>query len=595
MALNIMDLFTGTVGKNLTSNISKALNEPESNVADALQNAVSGLLGGMVGNSNDDSKVQELLNKVSDQSSGLSGLLDNVDDAFAGDSESIKQKGEGLLNTIFGGDTNMLNNVINTISGSGVSPNNARNILGMAAPFLGGLLGKQVNAGGLNASGLQNLLQGQLGYLKNVSPDMIKNLKLEDFSPKIQQDVHNIEKSAQKLGDNVQKLGDDVKGEVKGAIDTATDRTQRAGEAISDSVNKAGDQLGQGAAKAEDAIKSNVDKAGQHLERGAKQAGDALQNTADKVGNIVDKAGNRISNTLDEAGKATEKTRDAVAGAADKVGDTIQKGTDKAGKAMGSAIDKAGSTLQKGADKAGQAVGSATDKAGKTLERGAENAQNAMEGKGFKFGPILGIIAAVLLGFFLFRQCNMGDAVDKVTDTAGEVAGAAGEAAGDVVDATGDAINAAADALTSLSLPNGESIDIQPGSYLEKFVNVLGGKEDWDMSKPFVAEGYNFETGSANLTSESMENVKKLAAALDAFPDATIRLEGHTDNTGNSDSNMLLSQNRANAIKAQLEELGVDAKRVEAVGKGDTMPIASNDTDEGKEKNRRVEVYITKK
>ena len=71
-------------------------------------------------------------------------------------------------------------------------------------------------------------------------------------------------------------------------------------------------------------------------------------------------------------------------------------------------------------------------------------------------------------------------------------------------------------------------------------------------------------------------------------------IEGHTDNTGVAEHNLQLSQERADAIKAYLIRKGVKAKRLEAKGYGQTRPIESNDTERGREINRRVEINVAK-
>ncbi|NOZ89921.1 MAG: OmpA family protein, partial [Epsilonproteobacteria bacterium] len=75
-------------------------------------------------------------------------------------------------------------------------------------------------------------------------------------------------------------------------------------------------------------------------------------------------------------------------------------------------------------------------------------------------------------------------------------------------------------------------------------------------------------------------------------PNTIITIAGHTDSDGNEAYNQRLSENRANAVKQYLINHGVNASRLEAIGYGETQPIADNSTKEGKEKNRRIEFNI---
>jgi outer membrane protein OmpA-like peptidoglycan-associated protein len=103
----------------------------------------------------------------------------------------------------------------------------------------------------------------------------------------------------------------------------------------------------------------------------------------------------------------------------------------------------------------------------------------------------------------------------------------------------------------------------------------------------------NFETGSANIADESLNVMDKEAEAIKAMPAGTkIEIGGHTDNTGDPNFNITLSQDRANAVKDQLVKLGVNADMLTAKGYGSTKAIADNSTPEGKLKNRRIEFVV---
>lgn len=103
----------------------------------------------------------------------------------------------------------------------------------------------------------------------------------------------------------------------------------------------------------------------------------------------------------------------------------------------------------------------------------------------------------------------------------------------------------------------------------------------------------NFAFDSSNLTPVAKANLDKLEKVLENNPDTNINIYGHTDSVGRDAYNMALSQRRADAVKAYLASKGIAANRMFTKGEGKTMPVASNDTEEGRAKNRRVEFAIT--
>jgi outer membrane protein OmpA-like peptidoglycan-associated protein len=104
-----------------------------------------------------------------------------------------------------------------------------------------------------------------------------------------------------------------------------------------------------------------------------------------------------------------------------------------------------------------------------------------------------------------------------------------------------------------------------------------------------------FETAKADLEPPLKENLAEVAAILkNLLTDARVVIEGHTDNVGAVQSNKSLSERRARAVLNYLAERGVDKKRLRAVGYGQAKPVADNGTEEGKAKNRRVELVIGK-
>ena len=105
----------------------------------------------------------------------------------------------------------------------------------------------------------------------------------------------------------------------------------------------------------------------------------------------------------------------------------------------------------------------------------------------------------------------------------------------------------------------------------------------------FITYGITFDVGKATIKPESMGEINRIVTLMTENPDLKFSVEGHTDSTGNAASNQTLSEQRSQAIVAKLVELGIAQDRLTAVGKGQNSPIADNNTDEGRAKNRRVE------
>lgn len=107
----------------------------------------------------------------------------------------------------------------------------------------------------------------------------------------------------------------------------------------------------------------------------------------------------------------------------------------------------------------------------------------------------------------------------------------------------------------------------------------------------FVAlSGIQFDTGKATLKAESTPLLNEVLALLASDKAIKLSIEGHTDNVGDKRANLELSRRRAEAVVVWLTGKGVDSKRLKADGKGDTAPVADNRSEDGRAKNRRVEL-----
>lgn len=104
--------------------------------------------------------------------------------------------------------------------------------------------------------------------------------------------------------------------------------------------------------------------------------------------------------------------------------------------------------------------------------------------------------------------------------------------------------------------------------------------------------GILFAHNSSQLSSTAMQNIEELAKTLQKYNDTNVLIQGHTDATGTDAYNLNLSQRRANSVMAYTTQQGVATNRITTEGFGERMPVASNNTEAGKQANRRVEIAI---
>ena len=101
-----------------------------------------------------------------------------------------------------------------------------------------------------------------------------------------------------------------------------------------------------------------------------------------------------------------------------------------------------------------------------------------------------------------------------------------------------------------------------------------------------------FDFNSAGLRSASRSSLREMADVFDKYPNTTIRVEGHTDSIGSASYNERLSERRAGSVANYLEQLGVRGSRIDSIGFGESQPRATNNSANGRQLNRRVEIHI---
>jgi outer membrane protein OmpA-like peptidoglycan-associated protein len=149
-----------------------------------------------------------------------------------------------------------------------------------------------------------------------------------------------------------------------------------------------------------------------------------------------------------------------------------------------------------------------------------------------------------------------------------------------------------------VKLADGTEIDAYKGGIEDRLVACLNdaaciaGKDQW-----FDFDNLNFETGSARLTAESIAQVRNIVAILKAYPAAKIKIGGYTDKVGNDADNKKLSQDRADAVMAEIKKEGANAAQlVGAEGYGEELAkVAETASDEERRVDRRISVQLREK
>lgn len=139
----------------------------------------------------------------------------------------------------------------------------------------------------------------------------------------------------------------------------------------------------------------------------------------------------------------------------------------------------------------------------------------------------------------------------------------------------------------------GGYMDIQERRLRQELANTqVEVERQGDQIKLTMPSGVTFATNSSALSPNAVSSLNTVADVLTQYPETTITVAGHTDNTGNDRINNPLSQQRAQSVAGYLNGRGVAANRISTVGYGSRSPIADNSTEAGRAQNRRVEILI---
>ena len=145
-------------------------------------------------------------------------------------------------------------------------------------------------------------------------------------------------------------------------------------------------------------------------------------------------------------------------------------------------------------------------------------------------------------------------------------------------------------------LPNGTELNIPRQGIENRLLDFIEDPSRLvDKTTWFDFDHLTFDNGKATLQDSSAEQLQNIAAILKAYPNVKVRIGGYTDNTGNSESNLRLSRDRATNVMHELVQRGVDPSHLQAEGYGEEHPVADNSTSEGRQSNRRISLRVTAK
>ena len=272
-----------------------------------------------------------------------------------------------------------------------------------------------------------------------------------------------------------------------------------------------------------------------------------------------------------------------------------------ASKLVGNITDTGKSAATATAGMAGSAVNAGSKIAGGVVDSGKKIAGGVVD-SGKKTGSSMMkwlIPAIVIIGLIALlsrtKACSgtaVGDAMDETTEAVGGAMEGTADMVKDGANAVGSAMSSALQTVNEAGKTALQSITFAAGSAGENMMAFINGGAK-EGNGTFRFNNLSFPTGSAAISAETASEVDNIASILKAYTAVNIEIQGHTDNTGDAGANLALSQARADAVKARLSTQGIPAARVNAVGYGDKNPVTTNDSEEGRIANRRVEVKIT--
>ena len=414
MSINLLKMLQDSMGSAVVDQASKFLGESSANTSSGISALLPALLGGVIGKGSTESGASGILDMIT-KGNHDGGIMDSIGSMFGGGSSTsnLMNAGSLLTSSLFGGSK--LGSVLDVVtSATGMRRSSSSSLMNLLAPVVMGMIGKQVKSGGLNASGLMNMLMGQKEHVASALPaGMGSILGFADMKDKVTSTVSSAAsrttsaardtvKEAASVTTDAAKTGGSwlrwalplvalvaIGGWLWNSMGGSTDKvTGMAGDAVG-TVTDAGGKMVDGATKTVDAAGNAVAGAAGSMKDAAGNAVDGAKNmagnAANAAGNMADGAKNAAGNMVDGAKNAGGKMVDGAKAAGGKMMDGAK---DAGGKMMDGAKKtggKLGEKIKTAADKTVDATGKAANAAGATLSAAGMAAKEKFTGM-FKKG-----------------------------------------------------------------------------------------------------------------------------------------------------------------------------------------------------------------
>lgn len=335
MSINLLDMLKDQVTGSLAKQASSFLGESESNVTSALGGVFPALLGSVIDKASKPSEASGLMDMISGMDTGMLGDIGGLFGGGASSVNGLLNSGGGIVESLLGDKMGGIVEMISKVSG--LKSGSSSSLMKMAAPFLMGIIGKQIKGKGLGF--FTDMLMGQKDHVAKALPsgmDNLLGLGFANMGDSLRGAAASVTGAAGAAVSGVSSSANKAAGAATGAISGAANATRGAAGSV---ANAAGDAASTGLGWIKWALpllligalawyflgKGNpVDAIGDAASATTEMVGDAAGTVADAVGDAVDATGNVVGNAADAVGDAASAAGDMISGAFSNVNETAK-------------------------------------------------------------------------------------------------------------------------------------------------------------------------------------------------------------------------------------------------------------------------------